>query len=136
MLIFIITVLGGLLGASGYIISQKPNAEELISRMAPYKGGIGVAMVIVGIWLGLKVVFMLDDLVAPISWLITTITAAINLSLGFLLGYDLISENLLERNEKAETKGLQIRKKLVGFQSKLGLGALGAGALYLLQIIF
>ncbi len=136
MLTFLITLIGGVLGASGYIIAKRPDAEEIISRIAPYKGGVGIAMIIAGAWLGIKVIFMLNDLVAPLSWLIMLVTAVVNLSLGFLLGYDLISEYLLEKNEKIETKGVQAKQKLTGYQSKLGIGAIGASILYLLQFWF
>ena len=47
---WIITVVlllaGGLLGAANLIVAKKPNAKELIDKLTPYQGWIGVALVL------------------------------------------------------------------------------------------
>ena len=42
MLSAIIAILGGILAASSLIIAKKPNAKELIDKLTPYQGWIGL----------------------------------------------------------------------------------------------
>ncbi len=42
MLDGLITIAGGILAASALIIARKPNAKQLIDKLTPYQGWIGV----------------------------------------------------------------------------------------------
>ena len=44
MLAGLITIAGGLLAASNLIIARKPNAKDLIDKLTPYQGWIGIVM--------------------------------------------------------------------------------------------
>src|SRR5574342_1182562 len=46
----LISIVGGILAASGFIISKKPNAKELIDKLVPYQGWVGVVMLGWGVW--------------------------------------------------------------------------------------
>jgi len=50
MLDGLIGIAGGILAASALIIARKPNAKELIDKLTPYQGWIGVVMFGWGIW--------------------------------------------------------------------------------------
>ena len=50
MLSGLITIAGGILAASALIIARKPNAKELIDKLTPYQGWIGIVMFFWGIW--------------------------------------------------------------------------------------
>ena len=52
----LITIAGGTLASSGFIISKKPNAKELIDKLVPYTGWIGMVMFVWGIWETIAVV--------------------------------------------------------------------------------
>ena len=52
MLYAILSIVGGLIAASSFVIARKPDAKELFDRLAPYQGFIGIGMLTVGIlWL-------------------------------------------------------------------------------------
>jgi len=129
----VLTIIGGILAASGYIISKKPNAKEIIDKLTPYRVGIGVVMFIIGVLLVLKTFLNLgNNTITPVSWLLSGLMGLTNLGIGFLLGYDLISEHLLKQNIKAEEKGMTLHKKLIIYQSKMGLAAIAIGILSIL----
>ena len=112
MLFSIIAILGGLIAASSLIIAKKPNAQELLDKLTPYQGWIGVVLLawsIRGI-LGLLSYFSIIQLVGN----------AVMFIVGFLLAYGLLSKYLLEKNETAKEKGQQLRVKLVKFQVPAG----------------
>ena len=63
------TIAGGTLASSGFIISKKPNAKELIDKLVPYTGWIGMVMFFWGIWETIAVVRHLGLLsTAPLTW--------------------------------------------------------------------
>jgi len=46
----LITIAGGILAASGFIIKRSPNAQSLIVKIAPYQGWIRMLMFVWGEW--------------------------------------------------------------------------------------
>jgi hypothetical protein len=44
MLAGLITIAGGILAASALIIARKPNAKQLVDKITPYQGWIGIVM--------------------------------------------------------------------------------------------
>ena len=122
---------GGLLGAANLIIAKKPNAKELIDKLTPYQGWIGVVLVVWGVIDVIKIVPSLGALsAAPLSMVIWILTALTELGLGFLLGYGLISKYALSKNPQALEKGQQLRAKLAVFQGPLGLTAIVLAILF------
>jgi len=49
MLSSIIAIVGGTIAASSIIVAKKPNAQELIDKLTPYQGWIGVVLTIWGV---------------------------------------------------------------------------------------
>lgn len=128
----LIPIAGGVLASSGFIISKKPNARELIDKLVPYQGWIGMVMFGWGVWETISVVTHLSMLgQAPLRFLFWTLVALSDLIVGFLLGYGLITKYTFAKNETAQKKGAEVREKLVKFQAPLGLLAIVMGALYL-----
>jgi hypothetical protein len=127
----IIVFIGGVLAASGFIISKKPNAKELIDKITPYQGWIGIVLFFWGIWMTISFVTNLGWFLTPsnIIWLATWLAMTVaNLGVGFLLGFGLLTKWFLSKNEAAMARGQQIRQKLVSVQIPLGLLAMGCGA--------
>jgi len=121
----IILFVAGLLGAANLIIAKKPNAKELIDKLTPYQGWIGVVLVLWGIWDLINVFRSLGLLsAAPVWWVLYLVTAVTELALGFLLGYGLISKYVLGRSPQALEKGQQLRAKLATYQGPLGVTAI------------
>jgi hypothetical protein len=135
MLAGLITIAGGLLAASGLIISRKPNAKELIDRLTPYQGWIGIVMFVWGIWGVIECVTNLGALkTTPLFWVFWLACGLADLAVGFLLGFGLITKYALGKSPVAEARGQAIRLKLAGYQGPLGLFAIAMGVLYLVWL--
>jgi hypothetical protein len=130
MIYGIITLLGGLLAASAFVVARKPNARELIDALTPYQGWIGIVLFGWGVWMTLSFVLHLGDYLRwPIPWLATYLAlTAVDLGVGFLLGFALLTKYVLSKNAAAMARGQELRQKLVGVQIPLGLTAIGLGA--------
>ena len=50
MLLAIIAIIGGLIAASSLIVAKKPNAQELLDKLTPFQGWIGVVLTFYGVW--------------------------------------------------------------------------------------
>ena len=125
---------GGLLGAANLIVAKKPNAKELIDKLLPYQGAIGVVMLLWGLW-DLIHLLRTIDLVSymPSWWLLFLVTTATQLGLGFLLGYGLISRYVLSRSAQAMEKAEKVRAKLAVYQGPLGVTAIILAFLFVLM---
>jgi hypothetical protein len=132
MIAAIITILGGILAAAGFFIERKPNAKELIDKVTPYQGWIGIILFLWGVWQTISVLLSLGWISTNlIFWLIWVVVALANLFVGFLLGFGLISKYALSKNEEAMAKGQRIRGKLLKFQIPLGFISIAVGLLFL-----
>ena len=124
----VILLAGGLLGAANLIIAKKPNAKELIEKLTPYQGWIGVVLVLWGIWDLVGVLRSLGTF--SVFWLVWLVTAVTELGLGFLLGYGLISKYVLGSSPQALEKGQQLRARLANYQGPLGVVAIGLAIIF------
>ena len=124
----------GVLGASNLIIARKPDAKEMIAKLAPYQGWIGAVSALWGAWWVINAVLNLSILsVAPIAWIIWLATGAVMLLLGFLLGIGILKSFV--KDEKANAKADQLMAKLSPYQGTLGLVAIGLGVWGVLRSI-
>ncbi len=129
----LITIAGGILAASALIIARKPNAKELINKLTPYQGWIGIVMFFWGVWAVIDCVTHLGLLKAmPLFWTFWLASGVADLLVGFLLGFGLITKYALSKNPAAEARGTEIRAKLAPYQGTCGLFAIAMGALYIL----
>lgn len=124
----VILLAGGLLGAANLIIAKKPNAKDLIEKLTPYQGWIGVVLVLWGIWDLIGVLRSLGTF--SVFWLVWLVTAVTELGLGFLLGYGLISKYVLGSSPQALEKGQQLRARLANYQGPLGVVAIGLAIIF------
>lgn len=131
----LITIIGGILAASGFIIKRSPNAQQLIDKLTPYQGWIGIVMFGWGIWETLHSVLGISLLGShPLTWVFWLLSGVADLLVGFLLGFGLITHYALSKNAQAMARGSQIRAKLMGIQAPLGLLAIVMGALYIVFV--
>ena len=129
----LVLLAGGLIGASNIIIAKRPNAKDVIDKLVPFQGIIGVVLLL---W-GLKGVFdILRTLnfihFAPFWWLVFVATVVTELGLGFLLAYGLITK--FTSGQAAERAG-QAHMKLATYQGSLGLTAIGLAVLFMLMSV-
>ena len=125
----VVLLAAGLLGAANLIVAKKPNAKELIDKLTPYQGWIGVVLVVWGVIDAIRVVRFLGAMSS--GWMVIAIlTALTELGLGFLLGYGLISKYVLSKSPQALEKGQLLRAKLAVYQGPLGLTAIVLAILF------
>ena len=136
MITALILIIGGILAASGFIISKKPNAKELIDKLVPFQGWIGVILFIWGVVSVFSLIGAIRWLsVYPIYWIIYLLVVVAELGLGFILGYGLIAKYALANNEAAAKKGEETLAKLVKIQAPLGFLGIALGVLYIISWI-
>jgi hypothetical protein len=131
----LVTISGGILAASNLIIARKPNAKELIDKLTPYTGWIGIVMFFWGIWGTFDCLRFISLIsVAPLLWTFALASAVADLLVGFLLGFGLITKYALGKNAAAQIRGQQLRAKLANYQGGFGLLAIVMGVLYLVWV--
>jgi hypothetical protein len=123
-------VLLGILGASNLIIARKPEAKELIAKMAPYQGWFGAVSAILGL-LGLIFtnIFGLGIFALGlwgIIWWVTSLAGnLVMVALGLLFGVGVLKTFI--KQPQAVEKLDEMVAKLAPYQAKLGLISIGVG---------
>ena len=118
----------GVLAAAGWIAKRQPNSQQMIEKLTPYQGWIGLVVCIWGAWTIIQSILYLGLLTSfPILWLTLLATGILEFGLGFLLGFALIARYALSGSPDAVLKGEKLRGKLVGIQIPLGLVGIGVG---------
>lgn len=124
----------GVLGAAGLIVAKQPNAKDLIAKLAPYQGWIGAVSAIWGLWAVISAFLHLSWLsLAPVSWIVLTAGAVLQLTLGIVLGVGVIKTFV--KHDKASTAIDETVLKLVPYQSKLGIAAIAVGVVLIVMAI-
>ena len=76
----------------------------------PYTGWIGMVLFFWGVWEIIGALTHLSLLsAAPLRWVFWALVGFADLTVGFLLGFGLISKYALSKNETAKEKGQQIQ---------------------------
>lgn len=112
----------GILAAPSLILSRKPDADKILSKITPYQGWIGIIFFFWGIWgiiSSLLTIWVIS--IVPIWWFTLLIGSFMEMILGFILGYGLIAKYIFSRSEAAKEKGAAIIAKLAPVQGILGL---------------
>lgn len=121
----------GILGASSLIIAKKPDAKELIGKLAPYQGWIGAGSAIWGAWVVIWSILGIGLLAyAPILWITGLADGVLSLALGLLLGVGVLKTFI--KAPAAHEKMDKTIAKLAPYQGILGLIAIGVGIWYIL----
>ncbi|QFZ54144.1 hypothetical protein FEZ18_04650 [Oceanihabitans sp. IOP_32] len=129
MIYGILLILLSIIAVPSLILSKKPNAQELLDKIAPYQGWIGLVFCFLGIW-GIISAFLNMGWIttAPIWWITLLAGSFVQATLGFMLGFGLINDLILSKNETAKEKAVEMRAKLAPKQGKLGILGLIVGA--------
>jgi hypothetical protein len=111
------------------LLAKKPNAKELLDKVAPYQGWIGLLFCFWGVYgIIFSGVLGLSWMPTwPIYWVTTLAVNIMQAVLGFLLGYGMISKFVFSKSEEAKKKGEQLLAKLAPLQGKLGLAGIFVG---------
>lgn len=115
-------ILLSIIAVPSLILSKKPNAKELLDKVEPYQGWIGLVFSIFGIWGIISSLLSLEVLTnAPIWWITLFVGSIVEATLGFLLGFPVISKIISKNAPDYQQKNIKIREKLVPLQGKLGI---------------
>ena len=117
----------GVLAASNLIIARKPDAEQLIGKIAPYQGWIGAVSAVWGVFGILACIGHIGWMsTAPVFWLSRLASSILLAGLGLLLGVGIFKSFI--KNPTAQTNLDRLIARLAPFQGTLGLIAIGLGA--------
>jgi hypothetical protein len=116
----------GVLAVPSLIIAKKPNAKELIAKIAPYQGWIGAISALWGVWGIITAVLNLGWLsAAPIYWVTWLADSVLQAALGLILGVGVLKTFI--KDARAQSKMDETLAKLTPKQGVLGLTAIGVG---------
>ncbi len=129
----------GVLGASNLIISRKPDAKELIAKVAPYQGWIGAVSAVWGVWIVISAILNLGWLGggfwSMIWWITYLADGVVQLALGLLLGVG-VFKTFVKQPEAVQRMD-ELVAKLAPFQGTIGLVAIGLGVwVILVPLVF
>ena len=123
----------GAVCASNLIIARKPDAKELIAKIAPYQGWIGAISALWGAWWLinwiLHVGVMMTWPILGITWLANSILL---LGLGLLCGIGVL-KTFIKAPAAAEKLDLTVAK-LAPYQGVLGLVGIGVAIWTILDL--
>lgn len=123
----LLLLVAGVLALSALITARLPQAKDVISKIVPLQGVIGVVILVFGIIWAIKLFPDFDELTsnqAPMSILLAVLGTVVSfLALGFVFGMPLIAQ-WIPGDSPAEQKALDAQKKLLPFQTLLGALAL------------
>jgi len=114
-------ILCGCLAASTLIAKKQPNAKELIDKLVPIQGYLGIIVLLLGIWALINILTHLSLLHSyPVRFAAALSMAVCMMALGFLLGFGLINQFALSKNPEASAKGAALQAKIATYQIPLG----------------
>ena len=126
--IAILLVMCGLLAAAECIVKKRPEAANIIDKLRPYQGVIGIVTCLWGLWSFIWALVSLRNMSgAPggawLWWVTYLLTAMTAIALGFMMGYGLFAKKYLGDSEETRVKGEKLVAKLDAY--KIPLGKLG-----------
>jgi hypothetical protein len=135
------SILLGVLAVPNMIIAKRPDAKQLIDKIAPFQGWIGAIACLWGAWniisLVLNISFIIALLTTPVFPMIFAISiilyAVILFALGLLLGIGTMKTFI--KNPQAQAKMDQLLAKIAPYQGILGIIAIINGIVLLVFML-
>jgi len=122
-------ILLSIIAVPSLLLSKKPNAKELLNKIEPYQGWIGLVFCFWGVWGIISSILSIGILTTfPIWWITLLAGNIIEAVLGFMLGFGLINKFFLSKSAAGAEKGELLREKLAPKLGKLGILGLIVGA--------
>lgn len=118
----LLLIVAGLLAAASLIIQKQPNARDLIAKIVPFQGIIGIILLLWALINLIRVISYLSLIFQffPLTGILLVVTLLVSIALGFLLGYGLIAQYAL-KNTGAAGGGESALSKLTPIQVPLGI---------------
>ncbi len=125
----VVLIILGALALPGLVAKKSPQAKEMLDKLEPYKGWIGLIVFVWGVWGIMSAIVSLGWLVTwPLWWVTRLVGNVLNAGVGFLLGFSMIQKYALAKaNDEAKEKAEQLREKLIGIQVPMGFACVIVG---------
>ncbi|MCA9672369.1 MAG: hypothetical protein KC503_42535 [Myxococcales bacterium] len=117
----------GILGAANLIIARKPEAKELIGKLAPYQGWMGAVSALWGTWVVIHALMHMGFFLkwSVLGFIIYVANGGLLLCLGLLLGIGVLKSFV--KHPTAQEKMTMMVAKLAPLQGTLGIVAICLG---------
>lgn len=116
----------GALAVPSLILAKRPDAKEVLGKLALYQGWIGAVSAIFGAWGIISSVLNIAWLTsAPIYWVTLLANAVLLTALGLILGIGVLKTFI--KNAAAQAKLDQTLAKVAPHQGRLGIAGMGFG---------
>lgn len=122
-------VILGIIAASSLALASKPNAKELIHKVVPFQGWIGLGFCFWGIYCIISNNFLnIDQLqVSLVDEIASLCVNIMQMVLGYLLGYSMVLKFVFAENKEIRRKGDLLLIKAAPLHGKLGVAAIFIG---------
>lgn len=136
ILLALLLIAAGALAIPALIAAKQPNAKEMLDKLVPFQGIIGIILLIMGLYLlfvdVLSSTFSVLRFISPIGSIIYMLGILVAIALGLLLGYGLIKKYALSKNADAARSGDMMMAKLARIQAPLGIAGIALGVFLLI----
>lgn len=124
----ILVVLGGLC-VPGILAKKNPRMKELLDKIVPVQGTLGLVVFIYGIWGIISSVLSLGVIGSwPLMWATGVVASLLSTAGGAIVGWGMIQNKLLSKApEEVVLKAEALYKKILSLQEKVGFIALITG---------
>lgn len=138
LLFALLLIVAGALAAASLIVAKQPNAREVIAKLVPFQGIIGIILLL---WALIVFLFQILPIIGPLlsyfplRGLLVILTFLVAIGLGFLLGYGLIKHYAFSKSAGASQGGDALQLKLAKIQGPLGIIGIGLGLWLLISAL-
>ncbi len=124
----VLIVLGGLC-VPGIVAKKNPKAKELLDKIVPIQGTLGIAVFAWGVWGIISSILSIGILATwPLSWVTSLLCAVLSVAGGAILGWGMIQNKLLVKAPAdVVEKATEVYKKLLSLQERIGVIAIIIG---------
>ena len=131
ILLALLLIAAGALAIPALIASKQPNAKEVLDKLVPFQGIIGIILLLMGLYLLFADVFSIYfsalRLISPLGSILYMLAVLVAIALGLLLGYGLIKKYALSKSADASRSGDMVMAKLARIQAPLGIAGIALG---------
>lgn len=116
----------GALAVPSLILAKRPDAKQLLGKLAPYQGWMGAVSCLWGVWGIISSVLNIGWLTSyPIYWATYLADSVLLAGLGLILGIGVMKTFI--KDAKAQQKLDQTLAKVAPHQGRLGIAGIGVG---------
>jgi hypothetical protein len=125
----------GVLAVPSLVLARRPDAKQLLGKLAPYQGWMGAVSALWGVWGIISAVLNISWLTTwPIYWATWLADSVVLAGLGLILGIGTLKTFI--KAPAAQAKLDQTLAKIAPHQGRLGIAGVAVGAWMIVCSIF